>query len=446
MNIEWFAPLPPCRSGIAVYTSDIALELDRRAKVRYWNFWGDEGRQLAARHQVVDWKDDASWAQLNNGGLPIYNFGNNGKFHSRMWDMIDTVPGIAVIHDGTLFHLALDMFLKRKRDRAGLVRLMARLYGVSSAEALRQILSWKADHIALAPEFPMIEYVLERATAAIVHSRTLFERIKNTNSIPVLYSALPLAANVIEATNRSPVRSQFGSPLRVVVFGHLAPNRGLPSILTAIAESPHRNKISLTVGGEIQRRPDIEAQIRDLQIKDQVKITGFLEESALFDLLAASDVAVNLRNPTMGEASHSQLYLWAFRLPTLVSNTGWYAEQAEDVAVKCDTSNEVRDIKEFLARAIEQPETLLEIGRRGRDWVVANHSASGYADDIVDFASKVGRLPPWTLAKRFAARASQSLSSLDLDAERTVRLSSLVPAIKDMTGMADEGLPDFWAT
>lgn len=438
MNIEWFAPLPGCRSGIAVYTSDVASELNRRAKVRYWNFWGDEGRQLADQYQVVDWQGGANWAQINNGGVPLYHFGNNGTFHSQMWDLIDAVPGIAVIHDGTLFHLAIDMFLSRKQDRAGLVGLMTRLYGTSGTEALRQILAWKADHMALAPKFPMLEYVLERATAAIVHTRTLFDRIKSTNSIPVLYSALPLAANVIEATNRLPPRVRSGNTLRVVVFGHLVPNRRLPSILTAIAESAHRNKIKLTIGGEIHGRADIEAHIRSLRIQNQVKIAGFLEEPALFDLLAASDVAINLRNPTMGEASHSQLYLWAFGLPTLVSNTGWYAEQVEDVTVKCDPLNEVSDIKAFFAQAIEQPAKILEIGRRGRDWVIANHSASSYADDVVGFASKVGKLPHWTLARRFADRASQSLSSLDLDVKQIAQSSSIVLAMKDMVGMKDE--------
>ncbi len=126
--------------------------------------------------------------------------------------------------------------------------------------------------------------------------------------------------------------------------------------------------------------------------------------------------------------------------PTLVSNTGWYAEQEDGVVVKCDPQNEVSGIKAFFAQAIEQPGSIREIGRRGRDWVVANHSASRYADDIVDFASRVGRLPHWTLARRFADRASQSLSSLDLDVKQIARASSLVPAMKSMVGMADEDI------
>lgn len=385
MKIEWFAPLPPCKSGIADYTVEIAEELGRRVDVRYWSFNRDEGRGLSPKIEMVDWTGTAIQHTALDGGIPVYHFGNHPGFHWPMWDLIDKRPGVAVIHDGVLLSLAADAFLRERSDPRGFIRAMHRYYGAPGRVAARNIVEDKADRIAIGPKFPFIEYVLERATAAIVHGRTLHDFIAARSDIPVLYLPLPYNAKLVEQTRTLPPRQSFGDPLQIVVFGHLAPNRRLHSILLAMSQSAYRERLHLTIAGNIARKGGIDLEIEKLGLARQVTLSGYLEEEKLFPLLAKSDVAINLRFPTMGEASKTQLHLWTFRKPTLVTGTGWYAEQPADTVVALDSNNEIAGIKSFFAQAFEKPQSLIEIGQRGRAWVTAMHSPTRYASGLVDF-------------------------------------------------------------
>ena len=50
--------------------------------------------------------------------------------------------------------------------------------------------------------------------------------------------------------------------------------------------------------------------------------------------MAACDVCVNLRAPTMGETSGSVVRQLSLGKPVIVSDTGWFAELPDDVALK----------------------------------------------------------------------------------------------------------------
>jgi hypothetical protein len=436
MRIEWFSPLPPCRSGISVYTRDVATELAGRADVRYWNFWDADGRNLAPEFAVADWNPRESWATFNDGGIPIYHFGNNGPFHWPMWTLIQDRPGIAVIHDGALLDLAVDMLVHRAGDRIGFARAMREYYGVDGAITAKAITSGQIGTLEVAPRFPFVEHVLDRASAAIVHTRALYDRIASQHDIPVLYAPLPLGPERLERARHRPPPKSFHDPLRVIVFGHLAPNRRLPSILTAIAHSSFRHRLHLTIAGKISREAETVAQIATLGLDRQVELVEFPDESRLAALLDRSDVAMNLRFPSMGEASHSQLHLWAHGLPTLVTGTGWYAEQPPATVVAVDPHREMEGIEAFLTLAFEQPVRLLEIGQKGRDWVNATHTASGYATSIVEFAAAVGSVPGWTLCRSLSRRIGSAASSLNIDAHQLRLTSELVHAIRGLGGLS----------
>jgi glycosyltransferase involved in cell wall biosynthesis len=297
-----------------------------------------------------------------------------------------------VIHDQVLLGLAADAFARQSTPER-FTRSMRRYYGAEGAAASRDILRGKADLIELGPRFPFTPYVLKRAAAAVVHTRALHDFVATHFDMPLLYAPLPYRAG-----ESSSHRGGFHSPLRIVVFGHLAPNRRLRSILAAISESQYRDRLHLTVAGEIAGRTEIAGLIERLRLDRHVTILGFVTEQRLAQLLAESDVAINLRFPTMGEASHSQLHLWAAGLPTLATNTGWYAEQPETTLVRIEPTREIEGIREFIALAFEQPQVLLDVGRKGRQWVERVHSPTLYANDLAAFLGSIAG-PPWRRAR-----------------------------------------------
>jgi glycosyltransferase involved in cell wall biosynthesis len=59
-----------------------------------------------------------------------------------------------------------------------------------------------------------------------------------------------------------------------------------------------------------------------------------VEEDRLWSLMAACDVCVSLRSPTMGETSGSVIRQLSLGKPVVVSDVGWFAELPDSVALK----------------------------------------------------------------------------------------------------------------
>jgi hypothetical protein len=116
---------------------------------------------------------------------------------------------------------------------------------------------------------------------------------------------------------------------------------------------------------------------------------GFVEDAMLDAALAAAHLAINLRYPTMGEASISQLRIWRHALPALVTQVGWYAEQPDDVVCFVRPEQEVADIQRHLQDLIAQPDRFVAMGQRGRQRLETLHAPDAYAQAIVAFAQRL---------------------------------------------------------
>src|SRR5437762_1535146 len=92
-----------------------------------------------------------------------------------------------------------------------------------------------------------------------------------------------------------------------------------------LARLDEREKFRLEVCGEVWNEEAVRERIRSYGIENLVRLRGHVSDAELDAALDAADLALNLRNPTMGEASLSQLQIWDHALPSLVTRLGWYA-------------------------------------------------------------------------------------------------------------------------
>jgi glycosyltransferase involved in cell wall biosynthesis len=74
-------------------------------------------------------------------------------------------------------------------------------------------------------------------------------------------------------------------------------------------------------------------------------------EDRLWSLMAACDVVVSLRSPTMGETSGSAIRALTLGKPLVVSDAGWFAELPNDVAIRVPVDEHEIDT---LAAALER--------------------------------------------------------------------------------------------
>jgi glycosyltransferase involved in cell wall biosynthesis len=251
----------------------------------------------------------------------------------------------------------------------------------------------------------------------LVHTLEAFEQLKAESLCPLAYAPLPFGKRPNRANFGPDAKdASAGEPFRLVVFGYLGRNRRLDALLRALAELEQQDQFQLDIYGQVlDEEKGLRAQIRALGLKRQVRIHGFVPEAELDQALALAHLAVNLRYPTMGEASGSQLRIWSHALPSLVTQVGWYAGLPEDAVAFVRPAQEVEDIKTHLRAFLASPARFAEMGQRGRRILEQEHNPDAYARAVLDLAAAALRFGPraqsYGLAGRAAALASPWLES-----------------------------------
>jgi glycosyltransferase involved in cell wall biosynthesis len=189
------------------------------------------------------------------------------------------------------------------------------------------------------------------------------------------------------------------------VFGYLGTNRRLESVLEAIASFPDRHRMRLTILGELEQPEMIGERIRSLGLGDTVDVRGFVPETELDAELDRSHLAVNLRYPSMGEASGSQLRIWDRGLASIVTRTGWYAELPADSVWFVDPDAEIEQLQHHFRTALDHPERLRSIGSQGRRLLEERHDPAGYAGELAEGIARMMRTQASVTGEAIAAIA-----------------------------------------
>ena len=387
MKWNWFCPLPPAKTGIADYAAKILPSFGAHAELTLWTDQ-DEWDPSIARYGTVRRYDAARvpWGDLNRADLNIYHIGNHPDFHGGIWQVARTCPGLVVLHDPSLHHFFGALYRERGNMRSAYLQLMRRYYGEASMAVAVAFFDRAISTEFMAEHFPLTWHALENALGVIVHSYKAFSELKAAERLPSAYIPLPyLPKNFVAPTNK-PSRNDI---MRIVVFGFLGRNRRLDQILQAIAGLERRDRICLEICGEVFDGKQTSALIAKLRLGEIVRLRGFLSNEDLETVLSRSDLALNLRYPSMGEASLSQLRIWEHALPTVVTQVGWYATLPEDAVCFVRPEQEIEDIQRHLNALLDDPERFERMGERGRVLLETNHSPATYAKTLAEFATSL---------------------------------------------------------
>jgi len=408
MKINWFSPLPPAHTDIAHYTSRILPALSAVADVTVWTtrpHWTRAVERFASvrRYQL----DRLPFLELNRSDVTFYQIGNNPRFHWPIWHVSRMYPGVVVLHDFRLHHLFDWIYREHYQNPRMYLEVMNRFYGNAAFEDAKECYKTNAANIEyMAERYPLTELALENAIGAIVHSHESYEELRTIAEWPLAYAPLPFPA-----PEQIQVRG-LEIPFRLIVFGYLGRNRRLDSILEALACFEQKDKFRLDIFGKLLKDEDlIRQKIRRLNLTQSVELHGFVSEQALHGALSAAHLAINLRFPTVGEASGTQLRIWSHALPSMVSDVGWFSSlPPESVAFVRHDENEIEDIRKHLSAFLDSPESFTRMGERGFEELKNHHSPVAYANQIVDMANHAKRFRPQFAARTLAKRASLPLT------------------------------------
>ena len=126
-----------------------------------------------------------------------------------------------------------------------------------------------------------------------------------------------------------------GDPL-IGAFGNVNQSKRVPQLLEAFARvrAEHPGARLLLVGATSPGF-DLERRLQRLGLGgDGIVREGYVDERRLWELMAACDVHVSLRSPTMGETSGTAIRALTLGKPLVVSDVGWFGELPDGVALR----------------------------------------------------------------------------------------------------------------
>jgi glycosyltransferase involved in cell wall biosynthesis len=410
MKINWFSPVPPAKTGIADYTLGLLPALSKEAEVVLWTNQANRDRALEQYATVRQYEpEQMDWVEFNRANLSFYHIGNNHRFHTSIWQVSSRAPGIVILHDVRLHDFFESLYRGHWRDERGYLAQMEKHYGDEGLKTAAQFVSAdRPDYDAMAQRFSMIPLVLENALGAMVHTRDAFNELQKSKRWPVVYAPLPFTNPVAPsfAMNGRP-----GEPYRLIIFGHIGRNRRLSAVLEALSQLAEKDRFHLDIYGEMDDAKSVRQRIQGLNLKHLVTVHGYAPASELDHALQAASLAINLRYPTMGEASASQLRIWEHALPSLVTKVGWYGSLSEETVAHVRPDNEVEDIRAHLAAFLQDPERFAHIGREGRRFLEQEHDQNKYVQAVVSLASSTRELNLGKAACDLARRAGEKMGS-----------------------------------
>ena len=211
--------------------------------------------------------------------------------------------------------------------------------------------------------------------------------------------------------------------VQLASFGLITPGKGIEHALRALAALRDEHDFHYTLVGAPNAFFDIRELVRSYGMTDRVTITGHVSLEEFERRIAATDIALNMRERTVGETSASLCRIMAAGVAPVVSNTGWFAELPGDAVVKIDM-DEYADalLQAYLERLIADAGLRARLGANARRYALAEHAIERSAADYLAFIRETvaGRA-----RRRFVGSVAREVALLGIDPDNDAILRDI---------------------
>lgn len=385
-KLAYISPLPPVRSGISDYSAELLPELFRHYDIDVivdQELVSDPWINANCSIRSVDWFQ----ANVNHYDRVLYHFGNN-YFHQYMFNLLEKIPGVVVLHDfflsGVVGHMHFsgresDSWIKGLYQNHGYVALQQHFDASNTAEV-----PWR---------FPCNLTVLQNALGVVVHSENSRQLAKKWygNNVANDWAVIPLMRVSVGTIDRALARHTLNfkdDDFIVCSFGLLGPTKLNHRLLNAWLASTLAKKSNCILvfvgenhGGEYGA--EIITTIRKSGLNKNIIITGWVDTVTFRNFLAAADVGVQLRTLSRGETSATVLDCMNYGLPTIVNANGSMADLQDDCVIKLpDEFNDIELVSalETLWKDVDKRQHL---GIKAKEIILSSHDPRICADQYV---------------------------------------------------------------
>jgi len=434
MKIAYFSPLPPLKTGIAVYSEHLIPYLAEISEIEIYHAGPCE---VFSDIKINDFIADPSVLKnLESFDEIIYHIGNNPWYHLDIYRVFLEYPGTVVLHDAVLYYLIAGCGI------GGLIKEFCYNYGLERLYKVWEIVSESTDNDILRypnPEkYPLIKRILENARKIVVHSQSTAKLIKAAG-----YSGRLDVVNLIyypDQVLRFSVEDSLvfrknlcieKNQILIGVFGFIGTTKRMDKLLSALYKIKKENNISfkLLIIGEGDNLNNL---ISHFGLSENVINLGFATDEEFNRYLSIVDLVVNLRYPNMGEASASLIQAMSFGKPAIVTNHAWFSELPDYTVVKVGFgSTEIDEIAQAIIRLITDQEYRKFVGLNARAYVENFCAPMKVASTYLDILNKnikpsslidpetQHEQPAWVLEYRLRKAVDQKQQQLLIDVSGT---------------------------
>lgn len=397
LKLAYVSPTPPDRSGIADYTLDLLSSLHQ-----YYSI--DVVKPISADNLPIPLPPcnivslDHFKTNFRSYDRVVYHFGNS-TFHSHMFEMLRSFPGVVVLHDfylsGVLNHMehaepSCNIWTRSLYNSHGYSALKMRF---GSEDASNTI--W---------EYPCIFDVISDSVGVIVHSQFALRLACacGFHGLDDKWTVLPLVRRPPLSKSRAAARQILGLTQHQFVvcsFGMIGPLKLSHRILDAWTASGSRasNDSALLFVGENPNTSygkELAASVTRASTSNNINITGWTTPEQYQLYLRAADMAVQLRTNTRGETSAAVLDCLNYGVPTIVNAHGSLAELPDDAVYKLPDNFCNSELSDALTTLYLNANARKNMSLCGQKLVSSNHNPDKVASMVYDAVEEFYRRNP----------------------------------------------------
>lgn len=381
--LYWFTPLPPQRNGIADYSAILLAEM---AKSRACTVFCED--LATGLPKGVDIADPAqAFRHLAPDSPILHQIGNNGG-HVFVLKALRQFGGVVSLHDLSLLYLY-ELASPRVEDVLGHIR---RTTGALGSAYVRH---WEENGIKTAANyvlFDLVGEILSHARKVIVHSHYARNKLAaiHGHSAADKTVVIPHFAPKLRAGARDAERQKTAvyrqTPL-ILTSGFATRAKRFDWIVDAL-DGLARAGLAfhwIHAGEERAEEFDLSGAIKTRPaLVDRSKITGYLSEEMLDGYIAAADIVINLRFPSVGESSGTLARAFSAGCCCIVSDTAAYSEIPRDAVIHVPVFDTVAALSRALEALIGSPELRAILGSRAKIFAETELSLASVAARYLD--------------------------------------------------------------
>lgn len=311
---------------------------------------------------------------------------------ARMWRVADPHRGVYLTPAFGLRSSAADI-VHAEEEPDGMAALhVAAARRVLAPRARLVLFTWQNVN---RPKGPAVEWVTRRTLAAadavICGNRGAASVLRNlgyqgpTPVIPAL--------SLDTSTFRRRPAPRFGDAFTVAYVGRLAPEKGVDTLVSAVAAAGP--PALLVVAGSGPCRDTLELQARELGIGASVRFAGPLDPRGVAGLLCGVDaLAVPSRSTPVWQEQFGRVIVEAMGcgVPVVASSSGAIPEVMDGHGLFFG-EGDVATLADHLRRLRASAPLRDELGRGGLEYALRAHETSVRARQVIDFYRELGARP-----------------------------------------------------